>query len=456
LQLREDVRQAKEALSTTESVSVPVAAGGDDVLDVRVARRDFEALIGADLGRTVGVLEKSARDAGVTREAITAVYLTGGSSRVPLVGALAGRFHPRTYTRPDPKTLVVRGAIAARRAMQAAGEVTAPPEAAPAAARPAVPGAPATAGPAVTDAPAASRPAVPDAAPSRPSPAPHPSGHAARAAPSSARPATTPPTRGAGEGWRELLIRDRRPTAIGIGAAIAVLAIAVVGLSALLGSGGPSLEITASGYAQGSGNVARLAGTVDPADATLRVGDRRARVRDGRWSARVRVPRSERVKVTASGGGEQTTETIEIDAPRLGGDWSVIQRDVFASAALGGPVGRARAGWRFRPVCREDRCDAAVLAFPSPGGVTEIRLRRRGRTYRGRRSYSLPRSGICAGQPYRSRWTTAMELTVTGVSPGDASKATRFRGLARHRSRPPASVPCSGGRLVTRLAGRRL
>ncbi len=136
LQLREDVRQAKEALSTVPHVSVPVSKG-EEVLDVEVTRREFENLIEADLRRTVDILEKTARDAHVSHDEIAAVYLTGGSSRVPLAAALASEFHPNTYTRPDPKTLVAQGALAKPRE---AVPVTIPaPAAAPGPAAPAPP-----------------------------------------------------------------------------------------------------------------------------------------------------------------------------------------------------------------------------------------------------------------------------------------------------------------------------
>ena len=123
LQLREDVRQAKEALSTTARVNVPVSKG-EDVLDVEVTRAEFEHLIRDDLQRTVGILEKTARDASVKREGIAAVYLTGGSSRIPLAAALASEFHPHTYARPDPKTLVARGALAKPGVAETAKAVT--------------------------------------------------------------------------------------------------------------------------------------------------------------------------------------------------------------------------------------------------------------------------------------------------------------------------------------------
>ena len=137
LQLREDVRQAKEALSTMAHVSVPVSKG-EEVIDVEVTRAEFESLIQADLRRTVDILEKTARDAGVTGDEIAAVYLTGGSSRVPLAAALASEFHPHTYTRPDPKTLVAQGALAKPEPRRrAAAAAPAAPSAAPAPAAPA-------------------------------------------------------------------------------------------------------------------------------------------------------------------------------------------------------------------------------------------------------------------------------------------------------------------------------
>ena len=431
LQLREDVRQAKEALSTTNTVSVPVAAGGDDVLDVTVTRLDFERLIRDDLEGTVGVLEKTARDAGVSREEIAAVYLTGGSSRVPLAGALASRFHPRTYTRPDPKTLVVRGAIAGHLAAQARPVAVEPPVAGPE--------------PVVAPAGPVREPGV-----SMPEPAAAPPAETRAPEPQAAAPAGAPP------GLPAWLVRDGRPRPVALGlVALAVLVLASVAFAALGGgSEAPALEITASEYVAGRAGLARVVGTVDPAGARVRVQGRSVQVRDGRWRTTARVGSGERVRVVASGPEGSVTEMVPVSAPRLAGTWIVTQSDEFASDVLGGRVERARAEWRFRPVCQDGRCTAAVLAFPSPGGATRIRLRRRGASYFGSRAYTLPRSGTCLGRPYASRWTTRIELTVTASKGGDPPRATRFRGVARHRSRPPAFVPCPGGRLVTRLNGR--
>jgi hypothetical protein len=410
LQLREDVRQAKEALSATPTVAVPVAAGGEDVLDVPVARLDFERLIRDELAGTVDLLARTAGAAGVSHDEIAAVYLTGGSSRVPLAGDLAARFHPRTYTRPDPKSLVVRGAIAGRRAARA-------------------------------QAAASAEPAVPGAAPASEEPE---------------APSREVRLRTAGAQLADRLVRDGRPTPLGIAAGVLVLIVLAVVVRALGGgSSEPAIGAVRAELVSGRAGFARVSGTVEPADSRVRVAGRRVRVRDGRWRATVRVPTSERVRVaaTAPDGEGGATKTVEVKGPRLDGTWIVTQDDVFASRVFGQPARGVRVPWRFRAICRGGRCDAAQLTFPAPGGSTEVRLRRRGAVYSGTRRYTLRGSGVCQGRRYTSRWTTSIRVTVTAWR-GSRLEATRFEGLARHRTRPPASVPCSGGRLVTQLAGR--
>lgn len=108
MMLTEDVRTAKEALSSTPRFTV--AVGEEQPLDIEVTRQELDDLIRDDLDRTVGMLDATIRAAGLPRSQIAALYLTGGSSRLPLVADLLTQHHPRTYTRPDPKTVVVQGA----------------------------------------------------------------------------------------------------------------------------------------------------------------------------------------------------------------------------------------------------------------------------------------------------------------------------------------------------------
>ena len=230
---------------------------------------------------------------------------------------------------------------------------------------------------------------------------------------------------------------------------------AVIAVALLAGSSGPSLEVSSRMYVDGPQNVARLAGTAEPGDALVAAGGRRTRARDGRWSLRVRPSRAGEVRLRASEGGETAATTVVVPGPRLAGTWRVVQTDVLANAVIGGRVRGARAIWSFRALCSEGRCSGAVLAFPSPTGATRIRLRRRGKVFTGTRSYTLPRSGSCAGQLYASRWTTRIKLVITRSRARPAAPiATRFTGSARHRSRLPDGLPCDDGRLVTRLRAR--
>ncbi|WP_408015967.1 Hsp70 family protein, partial [Rhodococcus chondri] len=50
--------------------------------------------------------------ARVSADGLQALYLTGGSSRIPLVHTLLGRVGP-VATLDDPKTVVVQGALIA-------------------------------------------------------------------------------------------------------------------------------------------------------------------------------------------------------------------------------------------------------------------------------------------------------------------------------------------------------
>ncbi|NUS45672.1 MAG: Hsp70 family protein, partial [Mycobacteriaceae bacterium] len=108
--LEESVRRAKELLSEAPSATVEVTVGGRrEVLSL--TRNEFEALILHDVERGVELARNVFRTARVA-ENIREIYLTGGSSRIPLVhkhvqalGAIA--------TLDDPKTVVAQGALVA-------------------------------------------------------------------------------------------------------------------------------------------------------------------------------------------------------------------------------------------------------------------------------------------------------------------------------------------------------
>ena len=84
-QLRRDCVDAKEALSSDTATMVNVFVPGRN-FSVRITRGELEHLIGPLVDRTVTALAQAIQGAGLTPEAVDAVLLVGGSSRVPLVG----------------------------------------------------------------------------------------------------------------------------------------------------------------------------------------------------------------------------------------------------------------------------------------------------------------------------------------------------------------------------------
>ncbi|MFI6508822.1 Hsp70 family protein [Streptosporangium sp. NPDC050855] len=101
-------REAKETLSTFDTSSHYVVGINEDV---HITRADLEDLIGEEIARTVGILERTVRGAGVEPDELAAVFMTGGPSRMPLVQkAVRDRFGDRVRTYDDPKVVVAYGA----------------------------------------------------------------------------------------------------------------------------------------------------------------------------------------------------------------------------------------------------------------------------------------------------------------------------------------------------------
>jgi hypothetical protein len=86
-QLREECVEAKEALSHEQDVSIPVMLPQRHT-EVRMLRRELEAMIRPALDETLVALRRAVDSAGVRVDDVAAVLLVGGSSRIPLVGEL--------------------------------------------------------------------------------------------------------------------------------------------------------------------------------------------------------------------------------------------------------------------------------------------------------------------------------------------------------------------------------
>lgn len=112
--LRQDVRGAKETLSRHVYTDVPMPS---PFSDVHVTREDLERLINVPLGRTVELARTVISDSGMRPGQVTAIFLVGGSSRIPLISRLV---HERLGVVPttldQPETVVARGALRAVRA----------------------------------------------------------------------------------------------------------------------------------------------------------------------------------------------------------------------------------------------------------------------------------------------------------------------------------------------------
>jgi molecular chaperone HscA len=107
--LRSMARKAKEALSTGNSVDLPVAEIVADAQSLTLSRVDFEALIQPLVKRTLRACRRCLRDAGIA--AVDNVVMVGGSTRVPLVrAAVADFFERKPLTDIDPDRVVAMGA----------------------------------------------------------------------------------------------------------------------------------------------------------------------------------------------------------------------------------------------------------------------------------------------------------------------------------------------------------
>lgn len=142
--LDDQIRRAKELLSEHPSATIRVTGNGAD-LTFTITRDEFEQLIEPQITRGVQLAAQVLRDAGVDRSSLQALYLTGGSSRIPYVHRRLSELGS-IATLDDPKTVVAKGAagfVAGGRTTEPAAdldtEVLRPDTPRPAAPRPGAP-----------------------------------------------------------------------------------------------------------------------------------------------------------------------------------------------------------------------------------------------------------------------------------------------------------------------------
>jgi hypothetical protein len=108
---RREVRRAKERLSREPDATIRSPVPGH--ADLQVTVPEFEDLIRSDVERTVDVLQETIAQAN-SGKGVSAVYVAGGSSRIPLVSRiLADRLGRTPSMFGDPKAVTALGALRA-------------------------------------------------------------------------------------------------------------------------------------------------------------------------------------------------------------------------------------------------------------------------------------------------------------------------------------------------------
>jgi type VII secretion-associated protein (TIGR03931 family) len=122
--LLDDVRAAKEALSDAEQVAVPMPGR---VTASWLSRAELTEVLRPALREVVDLLGETLADAGVVPERLASLWLTGGGARIPLLSGLVHRELgvPATVA-PDPRLVVVRGALVLARQVEARRRAGAP------------------------------------------------------------------------------------------------------------------------------------------------------------------------------------------------------------------------------------------------------------------------------------------------------------------------------------------
>jgi hypothetical protein len=122
---RRAVRDAKEKLSKSPDASIYIALPADASL--RVTRAELESLIRNDIDTTVTELVATIGRARMAPGDLQAIYLAGGSSRMPIVAqTITEQLEREPSTFGDPKAVTALGAVKTAAAIADAPPVTPP------------------------------------------------------------------------------------------------------------------------------------------------------------------------------------------------------------------------------------------------------------------------------------------------------------------------------------------
>jgi molecular chaperone HscA len=111
--LRDQVREAKHALSFHGAAPIGVRSGGHEWV-CTVTRDEFEQLIDGQIHRAVDLVQQVIRQSLPSAQQLHRVYLTGGSSHIPALQARLGEILPmKLGLMGDPKEITSVGALEA-------------------------------------------------------------------------------------------------------------------------------------------------------------------------------------------------------------------------------------------------------------------------------------------------------------------------------------------------------
>ena len=105
----DNIRRAKELLSESPRAVINISGGGHEAI-LELTRGEFEQLIATNVDSVVDLTRRTLARAGAGGD--VQIYLTGGSSRVPLVQQRLGELGT-VATLDNPKTVVALGALEA-------------------------------------------------------------------------------------------------------------------------------------------------------------------------------------------------------------------------------------------------------------------------------------------------------------------------------------------------------
>ncbi|WP_432968383.1 Hsp70 family protein [Dactylosporangium sp. CA-233914] len=140
--VRDEARSAKERLSRTASVTVPIGS-----VEVLIAREEFEPAARNLIDQTVRLTAELVRFTKLTPGQLAGVFLVGGASRMPLVATLLHRaFGQPPIVIEQPEIVVAEGSVyLPEQSLPTVGPVEEPVRAERESATPPVPAAPAAA-----------------------------------------------------------------------------------------------------------------------------------------------------------------------------------------------------------------------------------------------------------------------------------------------------------------------